>query len=436
MRTVTMMPAHELRGEISIPGDKSISHRALMLGSIALGTSVIENLLIGHDCLATLQIMRSLGVHIELDNKRCLIHGQGKNALIEPASILDAKNSGTTIRLMAGLLSGMPFLSILDGTDQIKRRPMDRVVEPLRLMNAQIYGREHNRRAPLVILQSSLKGISYSLPVKSAQIKSALILAGLFAEGSTLIKNTDATRDHTERLLAYMGAELKIENDSVLVHPLSSELKAIELKVPGDISSAAFMIVAGLFLAKDDLVLKEVGVNKTRTGIIDALRLMGANIELKNEHMVANEEVADIYIKKSSLQGQEFKGDIIVRMIDEIPILALAATQAHGATYIKDAQELKVKETNRIEKTVECLRRMGASIEETPDGMIIHGPTPLFGTNMTSFQDHRLALLIAIAGLIAQGSTTINHAEVMDDSYPGFLNSLFDLGAPMAVVMQ
>ncbi|HXW60436.1 MAG TPA: 3-phosphoshikimate 1-carboxyvinyltransferase, partial [Myxococcota bacterium] len=266
--------------------------------------------------------------------------------------------------------------------------------------------------------------------------KSAVILAGLFANGETRIANASATRDHTERLLSYMGAQIKVAHDEVKVSPCTDELRPLELRVPGDISSAAFMMVAATLLARGTIVLKDVGVNETRTGIIDALRTMGASISLKNEHVVANEEVADIHIEKSELKGAEFGGEHIVRMIDEIPILALAATQAQGTTVIKDATELKVKETNRILKTVECLRRMVADLDETNDGMIIRGPTKLIGTNMASFGDHRLALLLAIAGLIAQGSTTIAHAEVMDDSYPGFLQSLADLGAPMALVIE
>lgn len=436
MRTVTILPCAALSGEISIPGDKSISHRALMFASIAEGTSVLNNLLLGHDCLATVQVMRSLGVHIECDKDRWLIHGRGKNGLIEPSSILDCKNSGTTIRLMAGLLSGMPFMSVLDGTDQIKRRPMDRVVDPLRRMKALIYGRENNNLAPLVILPSSLSGIDYELPVKSAQVKSAIILAGLFANTKTKITNTRATRDHTEKLLNYMGASIEEGDDFVLVNPIKKDLHPVELDIPGDISSAAFMIVAGVLLASKPLVLRKVGVNKTRTGIIDALISMGANISIKNERVVANEEVADVHVLKSSLQGGEFAKEHIVRMIDEIPILALAASQAHGITIIKDASELKVKESNRIQKTVEFLRALGADIDETSDGMIIRGPRKLYGKEMASFGDHRLALLLAIAGLIAEGGVSIAHAEVMDDSYPGFLQSLNDLGASSTMVSR
>lgn len=436
MRTVTIIPCAALSGEISIPGDKSISHRALMFASIASGTSIIENLLLGHDCLATLQVMRSLGVHIELDVNRWLVHGRGRSGLVEPSSILDCKNSGTTIRLMAGLLSSMPFMSILDGTDQIKLRPMDRVIDPLRRMNAQIYGRDKNRFAPLVILASKLNGIEYALPVKSAQVKSALILAALFATGKTLITNVNATRDHTERLLNFMGASIEEGDDFVAINPMVDELKPFAINIPGDMSSAAFMIVAGVLLSPRSIILRRIGINNTRTGIIDALRSMGAQINFKNEGMEANEAVADIHVVKSALHGAQFAGEHIVRMIDEIPILALAASQAQGITVIRDASELKVKESNRIQKTVECLKALGADIDETPDGMIIRGPTKLYGKEMASFGDHRLALLLAIAGLIAEGGVSIAHAEVMDDSYPGFLQSLADLGAPLAMVSQ
>jgi 3-phosphoshikimate 1-carboxyvinyltransferase len=433
MRSITILPCTDLFGSIDIPGDKSISHRALMFASIAEGTSTIENLLEGHDCIATLQVMRGLGVHIELSGSTWLVHGRGRYGLLEPESVLDCKNSGTTIRLMAGLMSAMPFMTILDGTDQIKRRPMDRVIEPLASMQARIYGRSRNTLAPIVTLPSTLLGINYELLHKSAQVKSAIILAALFAKQKTRISNTYATRDHTERLLKHMGADIITGDDFVEINPKNEELWPLSLNVPGDISSAAFMIVAALMLAKKGVVLRRVGVNPTRTGIIDALQAMGASIELVNSRTVANEPIADIHVKKSDLQGARFKGDHIVRMIDEIPILALAATQANGTTVIEDAHELRVKESNRIQKTVECLKALGANIEETHDGMIIRGPTALHGSEMVSFGDHRLALFLCIAGLVADGQTTVVNAEVINDSYPGFLESLNSLGAKTLV---
>lgn len=429
MLTLRVHPCHNFGGTVTIPGDKSISHRALMFASLANGTSTIENLLEGHDCLATLQVMRALGVHIELKNNQWLVHGKGRAGLIEPMSVLDCKNSGTTIRLMAGLLSAMPFMTVLNGTDQIKARPMDRVVIPLRKMGAQIFGRSKNRLAPLITTPAELHGITEDLVVKSAQVKSALILAGLYAQGETIIRNTKATRDHSERMLSHMGAKIVVKEDSVHVQALEEDLRPLSIKVPGDISSAAFLLVAGAALATKPLILKAVGINETRTGIIDALKIMGATILFCNKEIVANEPVADLTIQKSPLKGATFSGDMVVRMIDEIPVLALLATQARGTTIIKDAHELKVKESNRITKTVELLKSLGASIEETDDGMIIQGPTKLHGAEVSSYGDHRLGLMMSIAGLMATSPVTIQGANVSDDSFPGFYECLSELGA-------
>lgn len=434
MKTIEIKPAKSLAGSVSIPGDKSISHRALMFASLADGESRIDNLLEGHDCIATVHVMRALGVHIALEDDSWIIKGRKKTGLIEPASILDCKNSGTTIRLMAGLLSAMPFMSVLDGSEQIKRRPMDRVINPLRAIGAKIFGRNEDRLAPLVILQSKITGGEHTLSVKSAQVKSALILAALFGCNDTIIYNTLATRDHTERLLSFMGADVKSKKDSVLIKPLSTELSPINFTVPGDISSAAFLLVAAVILADDEVVLKNVGVNQTRTGIIDALKMMGANISSKNERLVANELVADLYVKKTPLKAATFYGDHIVRMIDEIPILALAATQALGTTIIRDASELKVKESNRIMRSVEALSLLGADICETDDGLIIKGKTRLKGGKVSSFGDHRMALCLSIAGLISSDGTVVTNAEVTDDSFPGFVDSLLHLGADVKEV--
>lgn len=399
-----------------------------MFASLALGTSTIQNLLVGHDCLATLAVMRSLGAHIACEQDVWVINGRGRAGLLESSSVLDCKNSGTTMRLMAGMLSAMPFMSILDGTDQIKTRPMDRVIEPLRNMGASIYGRKDNRLAPLVIVPAKLHHHAQKLLVKSAQVKSALLLAGLFAKGAQVM-GTKATRDHTETLLSFMGADIDVQDDEVRIAPLKGELTPISITVPGDLSSAAFLLVAGVLKAQGALVLKDVGVNHTRTGIIDALKTMGAHIVVGPQKMVAHEPVADIYVEKSALRGATFSGDHIVRMIDEIPVLALAATQAKGKTIIRDAHELKVKESNRITRTVESLRLLGAHIDETDDGMIIHGESPLHGANVSSFADHRIALFMSIAGLVCQSPLIIDHAEVTDDSFPGFFDALRHLGA-------
>lgn len=399
-----------------------------MFASLAQGESVIENLLLGHDCMATLGVMRALGVHIAYEHGQWRVHGRGRDGFIEPSCILDCKNSGTTIRLLAGLLSAMPFMSVLDGTDQIKMRPMGRVIEPLLAMGANIHGRKHNSLAPLVVLPGALKDFDHVLRVPSAQVKSALLLAGLLGRGVT-VRSGGATRDHTERLLSYMGAYVQTHENYVRIEPLKSELKPVSLSIPGDMSSAAFLLVAGVLLAKDNLVLKNVGINHTRTGIVDALKMMGASIEFIHPRIVGNEPVADISIAKSSLKGALFGGEHIVRMIDEIPILALAATQAQGKTIIRDAEELKVKESNRIARTVQSLKALGADIEETDDGMIITGERELHGATVSSFGDHRIALFMSIAGLLCTSPLTITNAEVIDDSFPGFLATLDELGA-------
>lgn len=432
-KKIKIWPTKSLSGELSIPGDKSISHRALMFSSLALGTSSIENLLEGHDCFATLQLMRALGVHIELKAERWLVHGQGRFSLTEPSSILDCKNSGTTIRLMSGLLSAMPFMSILDGTEQIKMRPMARVVEPLRAMGAQIFGRQENRLAPLVCVPSTLLGTKHELKLASAQVKSALILAALFAKGPSFISGAKASRNHTELMLRHMGASIEHKDDGLTIEPLKKDLEPINIKVPGDISSAAFLLVAAALKAEEGVVLKEVGVNESRTGLIDAMKIMGAKIELKNIKDVAGEAVADLWIKSSPLHGASFGGDHIVRMIDEIPVLALLATQVQGTTVIKDAAELKVKESNRIAKTVELLSALGADIEELPDGMRINGPCQLRGGELSSYGDHRLGMMASIAGLLAKEPVVVHGAEVSDDSFPGFYKSLATLGAKVEV---
>jgi 3-phosphoshikimate 1-carboxyvinyltransferase len=426
MKKVKVSPSF-IKGRVSIPGDKSISHRALMFGSIAEGESVIENLLEGHDCIATVQVMRALGVHIALNDGLWIIKGTG--TLSEPSSPLDCKNSGTTIRLMSGLLSAMPFMSILDGTDQIKTRPMDRVIKPLLALGAKIYGRAENRLAPLVILPSEITGGDCDLVVKSAQVKSAMLLAGLFAKNSVSIKGVGVTRDHTERMLSFMGADISCEQDRVSIKPLKKPLSPLKFRVPGDISSAAFLLVAASVISPEGVTLEDVGVNPTRTGIIDALKQMGAEVILSNQKMVANEPVADLFIKSCELKAAHFSGDHIVRMIDEVPVLALLCTQANGKTVISDAEELKVKESNRIKKTVEILQSLGAKIKETDDGMIIEGPTKLMGGEISSFGDHRLALMGAIAGLMSKDPVVISNAEVTDDSYPGFFEDLKKLGA-------
>jgi 3-phosphoshikimate 1-carboxyvinyltransferase len=422
-----------LTGQCSVPGDKSISHRAVMFASIAEGESKIHNFLDGHDCRATIGVMRDLGVEIEvMTPTELIVYGRGVNGLQEPNSVLDCANSGTTIRLLTGLLAGQKFTSILNGTAQIRRRPMGRIVQPLRGMGAQIIGRQNGNYAPLGIAPTRLRGMEYNMPVASAQVKSCVLLAGMYAEGLTIVREPGPARDHTERMLRAMGAPIQVMGRTVSSEQPSEPLKPIDISVPGDISSAAFLLVAGAIIPDSRLTIANVGVNPTRTGIVDALLEMGAEIEFKNQRDQAGEPVADLEVRTSELRAASFGGEQIVTMIDELMVLAVAATQAHGRTVIRDAGELRVKETDRIASTVSELRKMGARIEPVEDGFIIHGPTPLTGAPVESQGDHRLAMAMTVAGLTAKGATTVYGAEVTADSFPGFEITLQALGAKLS----
>jgi 3-phosphoshikimate 1-carboxyvinyltransferase len=427
------LPTHSgnpLSGRCHVPGDKSISHRAVMFAGIAEGETVIHNFLDGHDCRATVQVMRDLGVQIHVDAPTELtVHGRGIDGLIEPSTVLDCANSGTTLRLLAGLLAGQPFTSFLTGTEQIRRRPMDRIVRPLRGMGAEIIGRQGGRYAPLGIAPARLRAVEYQLPVASAQVKSCLLLAGMYAKGLTIIREPGPARDHTERMLGAMGAPIRVLGRTIHIERPSAPLKALEIVVPGDISSAAFLMVAASITPGSRITIANVGVNPTRTGIVDALQEMGARIRLDNLREESGEPIADLEVRFSELRAATFGGREIVTMIDELPVLAVAATQAHGRTVIRDAGELRVKETDRIATTVSELRKLGAQVEPTDDGLIIEGPTRLLGGPVESHGDHRLALAMAVAGLVAQGETTVYGAEVVDDSFPGFTGTLRALGA-------
>lgn len=419
--------AKRLTGEVVLPGDKSISHRAAMLGSLASGNNIITNFSPGHDCSSTLRCLKALGVRIErsyYDIGTVHITGVGLNGLNEACNVLNAGNSGTTMRLLSGILAAQPFLSVINGDTSLRSRPMKRIIEPLVLMGAEIHGRCNNSLAPLVIRGRKLQGISYSLPVPSAQVKSAIMLAGLFAEGKTVIMQGQTSRDHTERLLIHMGAKIDSEDGCISVLPLVRALKPLNLTVPGDISSAAYWIVAAAIHPDAQIRIVGCGINPTRTGIIDILLNMGAKIELGNQRLLNNEPVADIFVKTSQLNGIEIKGEIVPRLIDEIPILAVAACFAKGNSIIKDAGELRVKESDRIATTVAELSRLGARIEALPDGMIINGGTRLTGTTVQSHSDHRLAMSLAIAGLVARGTTSIERSDVVEISYPQFWNTL------------
>ena len=427
----TIRSPRRLRGSIEAPGDKSVSHRAAILNAIAQGEAAVENFQGGADCLATLRCLRALGVKWDWDSQGTLrIQGGGRFGLRESADVLNAGNSGTTMRLLAGLLAGQPFFSVLTGDASLRSRPMERVVEPLRAMGARIQGRAGGARPPLAIEGGSLRGIRYRLPVASAQVKSALSLAALYGEGETVLTEPAPSRDHTERMLRAMGAEVRDdEGDGLRISPQQRELTPLSLRVPGDISAAAFWMVAAAAHPDAEITLAGVGVNPSRSGIIDALVGMGASITLEEERMWGCEPVADIVVRSSSLRGTVIEGSLIPRLIDEIPVLAVAACLAEGETVIREAGELRLKESDRIRTTILELRRLGASIRELPDGMVIQGVGCLKGGACGSHGDHRLAMTLAVAGLLAQGETVVRGAEASSISYPGFWHHLEELSS-------
>ncbi len=429
MSQLTLQSGAPLRGQVRVPGDKSISHRALLLGAIADGPSRVEGFLPAADCQVTLRLVRALGIQVEQHTPTTLtVHGRGLHGLQEPEDILDCGRSGTTMRLLVGLLAGQPFLSLLSGDAQLRGRPMGRVVEPLRRMGAAVLARDGDRLPPLAIQGGGLRGIDYTLPVASAQVKSALLLAGLYADGPTTLHVPGPARDHTERMLLAMGAKLETGDWGLEIEPGSS-LRAAEVTVPGDFSSAAFLLVSALLVPGSECTIKGVGVNPTRTGLLDVVQAMGTGVTVHDARTVGGEPVADLTIRPSELRGVDVGGDLVVRMIDEFPVLAVAATQARGVTVVRDAGELRVKETDRIATTVEELRRLGAKIEPRPDGFVVHGPTPLAGNAVHSHGDHRLAMALAVAGLIAEGETMVQDVDCIADSFPGFEATLAHLGA-------
>ena len=427
-------PCRSLAGEVSPPGDKSISHRAVILNGIAEGEARLTNFSPGGDCLSTVGCMKALGVEVAADftgtAPTLTIHGVDKRGLREAEDVLDAGNSGTTMRLLAGLLAAQPFLSIITGDQSLRSRPMDRIVRPLRLMGASIWGRGGDSLAPLAIKGQRLHGIDYTLPVASAQVKSALLLAGLFAEGSTSLEELAPSRDHTERMLRQMGAGLHQEARHMRVSPLTSPLKALDMRIPGDISSAAYWLVAGAIHPDARIRIRDVGLNPTRSGIIDVLQAMGASIKIESQRVEGGEPVADLEIVSSSLRATEVSGEMVPRVIDEIPLIAVAASMAAGTTVIRDAAELRVKESDRISTTAEELSKMGARIEPLPDGMVVRGVGRLVGASCHSHNDHRLAMTIAVAALVARGDTVIDSAEAVDISYPAFWSDLKRLSTP------
>ncbi|NRB08717.1 MAG: 3-phosphoshikimate 1-carboxyvinyltransferase [Richelia sp.] len=416
-----------LQGKIRIPGDKSISHRALMLGAIAHGETEIQGLLLGEDPCSTAACFQAMGANIsELNPNSVRVTGIGLGNLQEPVDVLNAGNSGTTLRLMLGLLASHPdnFFTVT-GDSSLRSRPMSRVVKPLQQMGAEIWGCKGNSLAPLAIRGTSLKPIHYHSPIASAQVKSCILLAGLMTEGETTVTEPALSRDHSERMLQAFGANLRNdpETNSVTISG-GTQLYGQKVVVPGDISSAAFWLVAAAIVPGSEVIIENVGVNSTRTGVLEALEMMGADINKENEREVAGEPVADLRVRYSHLKSCVIAGDIIPRLIDEIPVLAVAAVFAAGKTVIKDAAELRVKESDRITVMVQQLNQMGAKITELDDGMEITGGTPLKGTDVDSYTDHRIAMSLAVAALNAEGKTTIHRAEAASISYPDFTNTL------------
>jgi 3-phosphoshikimate 1-carboxyvinyltransferase len=412
-----------LKGTITVPGDKSISHRSIMFGAIAKGTTTVEGFLLGDDCLSTIDCFRKLGVDIQLDGTNVTIHSAGMDGWQEPTDILYTGNSGTTTRLMLGLLAGSNVHAVLNGDASIGKRPMKRVINPLRDMDAHITGRADGQYTPLAVQGKTLTPIDYKMPVASAQVKSAILLAALNADGTTIVREEEPSRDHTERMLRQFGADITTE-DGVITFKGGQKLSATHVSVPGDISSAAFFLVAGALANDSEITLHNVGLNPTRTGIIEALEAMGAAMTIAIDDEAAAEPTGTIVVKTSQLKGTTIGGAVIPRLIDEIPIIALLATQAEGTTIIKDAEELKVKETNRIDAVVKELKKLGANITATDDGMIIEGPTPLHGAALHTYGDHRIGMMGAVAALITDGEVVLDDADCIAVSYPTFFDDL------------
>lgn len=410
-------------GQIKVPGDKSISHRAVMLGSLANGVTEISGFLKGADCLSTIDCFRKMGIDIDINGENVTVHGNGLRGLKKPDEMLYTGNSGTTTRLLCGILAGQNFDTSITGDASIQKRPMGRVVKPLSMMGAKI----ENEYCPLYITGTKLHGIDYKMPVASAQVKTAIILAGLYADGETVIHEIEKSRDHTELMLSAMGADLTVDNLDITVKP-TNDLTAVNVDVPGDISSAAFFLVLGAIMPNSQITVTNVGINPTRTGIIDVLKDMGADITLENVHTSAGETVADITVRSSSLKGTTVGGDIIPRLIDELPIIAVAAVFADGQTVIKDAQELKVKETNRIRAVVDEFNKCGIDITETDDGMIINGGKSIHGADFKTYGDHRMAMSLTVLAQLADCESTLDDSDCACVSYPTFFDDFYKLG--------
>ena len=411
------------RGILTVPGDKSISHRAVMLGSLASGTTEITGFLQGADCLSTIDCFRNMGINIDVNGENVTVRGNGLYGLKKPEMTLYTGNSGTTTRLLCGILSAQPFDTEITGDASICKRPMGRVTKPLSLMGARI----DNEYCPLYIHGTQLHGIDYKMPVASAQVKTAILLAGLYADGETIVRETEKSRDHTELMLGAMGADISVDGLDVTVRKTDS-LSSVKADVPGDISSAAFFMVLGAVMPNSEITIRNVGINPTRTGIIDVLKDMGADLRLENIRISAGESVADITVKSSALHAVTVEGAIITRLIDELPVIAVAAAVADGETVIKDAAELKVKETNRIRAVVDEFKKCGIDITETDDGMIIRGGKAIHGADFKTYGDHRMAMSLTVLAQLADGGSTIDDAECVNISYPGFFENFYSLG--------
>ena len=410
-------------GQIKVPGDKSISHRAVMLGSLANGVTEISGFLKGADCLSTIDCFRKMGIDIDINGENVTVHGNGLRGLKKPDEMLYTGNSGTTTRLLCGILAGQNFDTSITGDASIQKRPMGRVVQPLSMMGAKI----ENEYCPLYITGTKLHGIDYKMPVASAQVKTAIILAGLYADGETVIHEIEKSRDHTELMLSAMGADLTVDNLDITVKP-TNDLTAFNVDVPGDISSAAFFLVLGAIMPNSQITVTNVGINPTRTGIIDVLKDMGADITLENVHTSAGETVADITVRSSSLKGTTVGGDIIPRLIDELPIIAVAAVFANGQTVIKDSQELKDKQTNTNRAVVDEFNKCGIDITETDDGMIINGGKSIHGADFKTYGDHRMAMSLTVLAQLADGESTLDDSDCACVSYPTFFDDFYKLG--------
>ncbi|MCX7990469.1 MAG: 3-phosphoshikimate 1-carboxyvinyltransferase [Proteobacteria bacterium] len=416
---------NRLEGEIYFPGDKSITHRAIMFASLSNGRCEIKNLGLGRDNLSTIRIFRDLGIEIKKNKDRVVIFGRGLNGLKEPQNILDAENSGTTIRILSGILSAQPFFSVITGDKYLVKRPMKRVIEPLSLMGAEISGREGNRYPPLAIKGNpKLKAIEYELSIASAQVKSAILMAGMYAEGTTVVSEPSKSRDHTERFMKSLGLPVKVNQKKVSISKVS-EIPSFDIVIPGDISSSAFFMVAGSLIKGSHLILKNVGINPTRTGIVEVLKKMGADISVFNERYINEEPVGDILVKGTgSLKGVEIKGDIIPRLIDEIPVIAVAGAFAEGVTLIDDAEELRVKESDRIKAMVTELKKMGVDVEELPKGMLIKGGRKYKCGKINTYGDHRVAMAMIVFGLISKEGVMTDDRSSIEVSFPDFIQKL------------